>query len=367
MAKQMTITEKRKRYLDVASSAVKHSAMTLAQHGLDPEKFGLIIREAVLANPDVLKSDEQSFARAIRKCCINNIIPDGDQGAIVVFGGEAVAMPMVMGIKRMAYEALGADIREGVVYEGDDMTITEEIGPEGVETTISLKTTTDSLKNRKGSQVIGAWCWLKLPDEKHARVTTFSQDDIDRTKKVSRAKSGPWQTWPDRMAAKSCVKSAIWRLRYMANVERRGAKLLNIIEEDTVAEFGPVTIEAEAEPVAEEVRVETTTAPPAPETLQTRQAPAPQTQQAPAKAAATGKKPGRPKMTEEERMAAALKRQREREAGEREAAEKQAQAAAQETHDPDFGEPAQEGDYFEAGEGEEEPFLPNDNDDPTSL
>ena len=224
MAKQMTITEKRKRYLDVASSAVRHSAMTLAQHGLDPEKFGLIIREAVLANPDVLKSDEQSFARAIRKCCINNIIPDGDQGAIVVFGGEAVAMPMVMGIKRMAYEALGADIRSGVVYDGDEMEISETIGPEGVETTINLKTTTDSLKNRKGSQVIGAWCWLKLPDEKHARVTTYSQDDIDRTRKVSRAKSGPWQTWPDRMADKSCVKSAIWRLRYMANVERRGAR-----------------------------------------------------------------------------------------------------------------------------------------------
>ena len=36
-------------------------------------------------------------------------------------------------------------------------------------------------------------------------------------------------------------------------------------------------------------------------------------------------------------------------------------------HEPDFGEPAQEGDYFEAGEGEEEPFLPDEDDDPTSL
>ena len=171
MAKQMTITEKRKRYLDVASSAVKHSAMTLAQHGLDPEKFGLIIREAVLANPDVLKSDELSFAQAIRKCCINNIIPDGEQGAIVVMGGEAVAIAMVMGIKRMAYEDLDADIREGAIYESDDIIITEEIGPEGVQTTIELKTTTESLKTRKGIEVVGAWCWLKLPNEKYARVT----------------------------------------------------------------------------------------------------------------------------------------------------------------------------------------------------
>ena len=167
------------------------------------------------------------------------------------------------------------------------------------------------------------------------------------------------------MAVKSCVKAAIWKLRYMANVKRRGARLLNLLEEDTVAEFGPVTIEAEAEPVAEDVRVETTAAPPAPET-QTRQAPAPQTQQAPAQPAATGKKPGRPKMTEEERMAAALKRQRDREAGE--LAEKLAQAAAQEAEDPSFqDDDAREGDYFEAGEGEEEPFLPDDEDDPTSL
>ena len=235
------LVEARNKKLEVVDQAIKHSIMTLAQQGVDHEKFALIVREAVIANPDIVTANETSFARAIRKCCRDAIIPDGDRGALVVFGQEVVAMPMVSGMLQMAAEDLEAEIRSGVVHEGDQIKIIEGVGVE--PQIITESEGTDIFLNRNKDNVIGAWCWIKLPFEDTPRITLFSKSEIDRARSVSRAKNGPWVNWPERMAEKSCVKSAIWRIRYLAHVRKNGGRLLRVIEDDNSAEFGEAQVD----------------------------------------------------------------------------------------------------------------------------
>lgn len=229
-----------RRRLDIAEKVILDSPMTLARHGVDPKMFAAVVQEAVLNNPDILKASESSLAKAFRKCARDGYIPDGDSGAIVVFGEEAQAMPMVTGIKRLAYEKLGAEIRSGVVHEGDVIEIVDGVG---VEPKVIIRSEgIEIFKSRKADNVVGAWCWLKLPHEDLPRIVLYSYDEIMRAKKASRAQNGPWKTWPDRMAEKACVKSAIWRLRYMSGLNSKAAEMFQTLAEDNEAEYGTITL-----------------------------------------------------------------------------------------------------------------------------
>ena len=232
----------RNRLLDVATSAVKHSAMTLARHGVDAEKFSMIVREALIANPDIVEADEASLAKAIRQCCRDNIVPDGDQGALVVFAGKARVLTMVTGLLRMAAEDLEAEIRSGVIHEGDNVTVIEGVGG-GADPSITITSQgTDIFLSRTGQNVIGSYCWLKLPFEDTARLVLFTLDQIRRAREMSKAKDSFWARWPERGAEKSCIKSAIWRLRYLAYVRNKGSRILEIIQAENEQEYGAGTV-----------------------------------------------------------------------------------------------------------------------------
>lgn len=229
-----------RRTLDIAEKVILESPMTLARHGVDPKIFAGVVQEAVLNNPDILKASESSLARAFRKCARDGYTPDGDSGAIVVFGSEATAMPMVTGIKRMCFEKLGAEIRSGVVHEGDTIEIVDGVG---VEPKVIIRSEgIDIFKSRTAENVVGAWCWLKLPHEDLPRIVLYSYDEIQRAKKASKAQNGPWKTWPDRMAEKSCIKSAIWRLRYMTGLNSKAAEMFERLAEDNEVEYGTITL-----------------------------------------------------------------------------------------------------------------------------
>ena len=232
-----------KHTLALAGRVILEAPMMLARHGLDPKHFAAVVKEAVLSNPDIISCTQESLARALRKCCRDGIIPDGDSGAIVPFGNEAVAMPMVTGLKHMAYQALGAEIRAGAIYEGDAVEVIQGVG---VEPMIKVTATgTEFFTDNKDAPVVGAYCWLKLPHEDMPRLTIFKPRDIDRVRASSRAKGGPWKTWPDRMAVKSCVKSAINDIRYMR--DDKSETLFRVVEDDNEAEHGRRVIDGTAE------------------------------------------------------------------------------------------------------------------------
>lgn len=216
-----------KKKLAIAQKVATQNPMALARYGMDPADFAKTLQEAVLHNPDILEATDQSLAQSLRKCCRDGLVPDGDSAVINVYKGNATVVPMVTGIRRMAHEQLGAEIRSGVVYEGDSIEIVDGAG---VEAKVIVHAGMDVFKSRKADNVIGAWCWIKLPDEQNARITLYSQDEINRSRDASFAKHGPWEKWPDRMAEKACVKSAIWRLRYLVSNKAEG--LFNVLKED---------------------------------------------------------------------------------------------------------------------------------------
>ena len=243
--------------LHQAQKVVQTSPMMLARQGYPAKVFADTVKEAILANPEILNCTEGSFAQAIRKCCRDGIVPDGDSGALVGMKRkqadgnyllEAVAMPMVQGLKRMAFESLKAEIRSGAIYSTDEVRIVQGAGlAPSIE--IIAKDVGFFTANQK-AEVVGAYCLLKLPHEEHARLTLFRKVDIDRARAASRAKKGPWVVWPDRMAEKSAVKSAINALRYMKN--ENNEDLFATIAEDNEVEYGKDVIEGTATDVTGE-------------------------------------------------------------------------------------------------------------------
>ena len=246
--------------ITLAEKTVFDSPAMLARHGYDKEKFALIVREAIITNPDIINCTQTSLAQAVRRCCRDGIVPDGDMGAIVPFGTEAVAMPMVNGLKKLAFDCLGAEIRSGAIFDGQEVSVIQGVG---IEPQISIVATgTSFFTDGQDAPVVGAYCWLKLPNEDTARLTLFTKRDIDRVRAISRAKNGPWKIWPDRMSEKSVVKRGISLIKYMKDT--RTEALFNMVESDDEAEFGPVTIDGTATEVKEPKKVGKGKSPPKP-------------------------------------------------------------------------------------------------------
>lgn len=250
MAKELTTDARRAlmgKTISNAKAVILDSPMMLARQGIDPEKFADIMREAIISNPDIIMCTEASLARAVRKCCRDGIVPDGHQGAIIPFGDEAAALTMVHGYKRMAYEALGAEMREGAVYDGDHILIKQGVG---ITPTVEIDIDgTDFFSKNQDAPVVGAYLWMRLPHEDTPRLYLYRLRDITRARDASRAKKGPWVVWPDRMAVKSLVNSAIRSLSYLRDAKSEA--LFRAVYEDSEVEYGAVTIDAEAVPIGE--------------------------------------------------------------------------------------------------------------------
>ena len=158
---------------------------------------------------------------------------------------------MVTGMLRMARNALGAEIRSGVIYKGDDVEIIEGAG---ISPSIKITTKgTDVFETRKPQDVIGAYCLIKLPDEDTPRLFTRNKAEIEQARSASFAGKGPWLTWPQKMAEKYCVKSAIWSLRYRTGTDIHSSQIFELIKQDNESESPVIEGDAvEVEDVYEE-------------------------------------------------------------------------------------------------------------------
>lgn len=249
-------------------NAIFDSAHTLAQHGLDPEAFAGVVREALLTSPEIIDCTDQSLARAFRKSCRDGLIPDGVQAAITtrkkmikqpdgskVWAKEAVFWPMKDGLQKLAHEDMGAEIRSGHVREGDVVRVTDSTGM-GKDPTIEIEFPTDYFERPQG-KLVGVWCWIKIPGQT-ARLFRWRREQIDKAKAASKTtyEGRPWDVWEDRMAEKAIIKSSINSLRYLGLSERLKSALAE--EDDFMAIEGPsaevVALPArnEEQPVADE-------------------------------------------------------------------------------------------------------------------
>lgn len=101
----------------------------LLPKNVDFDAFKQILITAVITNPTLLNADQQSLFMSIRKCAQDGLLPDGREGALVIFKTkrdnvyiDAVQyMPMVAGVlKKLRNSGDILSISAHVVYANDE-------------------------------------------------------------------------------------------------------------------------------------------------------------------------------------------------------------------------------------------------------
>ena len=209
--------------------------------GVTLDRFTQTTVAAIQNNPDVLDADRQSLYNSISRAASDGLMPDGKEGAIVIFNrkvGNGYSksvqwMPMVEGIIKQMGKA-GIRCYAATVYEGEEFDIWyDDDGQHVVHRPKPFVT--------QGA-ALGVYACAKVDGRTY--IEALNKDDIATIRSSSKSgDSGPWLTWPDRMAQ----KSALHRLKKRVPILDAGiVASLRDPEEDP--DLGPAL--AAAEPIA---------------------------------------------------------------------------------------------------------------------
>lgn len=182
------------------------------------DRFTNVIIRAVQENPDLMKpsTDKASLFLACQRAAQDGLIPDGKEGALVMYGQRVQWQPMIGGLRKNLARA-GFDLRTGTVYEHDEFDY--ELGDEPRITHKPPKLGQDRGK------VIGFYAIATGPDgEKYRDV--MSKADVDYVK--SKAKSGNvWSSWYNAMGEKTVGRRLVKQLPIVQEDERLREMLKN--------------------------------------------------------------------------------------------------------------------------------------------
>src|ERR1044072_1224460 len=217
-------------------------ANALPSH-IKPEKFQRVILTVVQLQPDLLSCDRRSLFAACLKCAADGLIPDGREAALVKYGASVSYMPMFTGIqKRVRNSGDIASIQSHVIYENDDF-----VWRQGVDASVVH---TPKFPGDRG-RPIGVYAIAKFKDGSDPQIEVMDWDQVERIRKVSKsATSGPWVSWPDEMARKSCFR----RLAKWLPLDAETDDLMRRDDEagaPTVSEPSSVTLEYEVESLSQ--------------------------------------------------------------------------------------------------------------------
>lgn len=188
------------------------------------ERFTRVILTAVQNNAALLRADRQSFFNACMRAAQDGLLPDGREGAIVIYrtkkktdGREewidaAQWMPMVFGIlKKIRNSGELASITARVVYGGDNFRYWIDDAGEHVLYEPADKADTSIIRRAfavaktKGGELY---------------VETMTMEEIEKVRSVSRSKDkGPWVDWFDQMAIKTVIRRLAKRLPMSSDLD----------------------------------------------------------------------------------------------------------------------------------------------------
>jgi recombination protein RecT len=173
---------------------------------IERKRFVSTVMTAVIKTPDLLQADRGSLLLACMQAASAGILPDGREGAIVIFKDwktkkkMAQFMPMVTGIVRRLRE-LGdlTSISAYCVYKGDAFEVMLGDDPKIIHKP-------DPTGSRDGDDIVAAYAIFKNGNEVvHREIMT--REEIDLTRGVSRAKDGQaWKQWLGEMARKTVIR-----------------------------------------------------------------------------------------------------------------------------------------------------------------
>jgi recombination protein RecT len=185
--------------------------MALPSH-VSVDKFHRVTMTAIQSTPALLDADRRSLFGAITKAAQDGLLPDGREGALVMFGKQVQWMPMVAGIlKKVRQSGELVSIAAHVVYEADDFIY--RLGDDE-----SIEHCPPALDKPRGNP-IGVYAVATLTSGAKVREV-MSKEQIEKVRKVSRASgNGPWVQWWEEMARKTVIRRLSKRLPMSTDIE----------------------------------------------------------------------------------------------------------------------------------------------------
>lgn len=233
--KDLSPADQRRQRMDALFAAVEQRSdilvTLLADTGISFDRFKAVFRRALIKgqenpNTDLLLADAGSVVQSCIDCCTAGLLPDGKQGAIVIFNvnvaqrGEqkrwlkkAQFIPMYEGLLSIAYGSGNfQSIMAHVVYDVDEWDYELGIDP-WIKHKPGPRPPVDPPENRPAG-------WLPYPVKAAYAVAkttnggvfmeVFEPEDIRKVMAVSRAKSGPAKDWAEQMARKGPLRR-MWK------------------------------------------------------------------------------------------------------------------------------------------------------------
>lgn len=195
------------------------------------ERFERTVMVAVQREPKLLRVNQRSLFLACQRAANDGLMPDGREGAIVIFGNEAQWMPMVHGIRKLAYNTgeiasitaeVAYDCDKFVVIKGDDPKIIHE----------------PCMDPPDGAKMIAAYMIAKLKNGEVIREV-MTRKQIEKVKAISRNKGGLlWTTFEEEGWRKSVIRRGAKQLPLSADRDSdlRMQRAIERIDDDTVIE-----------------------------------------------------------------------------------------------------------------------------------
>lgn len=201
------------------------------------EKFTRVAMTAIQNNADLQNADRNSLFGAVVRLAQDGLLPDGREAAIVLFGRQAQAMPMIAGIlKKIRQSGDVSYVSAQIVYENDrfkwslgfDESIEHEPAP----------------LDQEPGEPVAAYAVAVLKDGSRL-LEVMRKSEIEKVRNVSRAKNnGPWVQWWGEMARKTVMRRLAKRLPMSSDRDQ------DVFERDEtmVVEHQPHTPVQEAQP-----------------------------------------------------------------------------------------------------------------------
>lgn len=182
------------------------------------DKFVRTVQTAITLNPDLAHADKASVLGACMKAASDGLIPDGREGAIVVYKAKqkdgtykqtAQWLPMINGIIKRARNSGEISILNAfVVHKNDKFTVR-----------LGLELKLDHEPNYENpGEMLGAYAVVKYKDGE-IDFEYMSVKQIDGIKARSKTSSfGPWVTDYEEMARKTVLRRLSKRLPMSADL-----------------------------------------------------------------------------------------------------------------------------------------------------
>lgn len=176
-------------------------ASMLPQH-VSKAKFMATAVAAVKQNPDLLKASSRSLFAAVTKSAQDGILPDGREGVITAYGGEAKWNPMAAGLRKRARELDGILIDAQVVHANDHFVWHQGDTPH-------IEHEPAKLGEQRG-EMIGAYAIFKREDGTVLHREVMDRTDINTVKGQSKAQNSlMWTTFLGEAWRKTVVRRGI--------------------------------------------------------------------------------------------------------------------------------------------------------------